>query len=95
MIFLDMLFDLWNFVFRDEEDQHIQYEPVAVIEFQGTVNSQGNSNGHYICDIKDRLSDKWFKTNDNKIPIPIRVSSVSKEAYVILYKRSNWYVCMY
>ena len=75
--------------FRDEDEQDIEYEPVAVIEFQGTVSSQGNSNGHYICDIKDKLSNRWFRTNDNKIPMSITIESVSQAAYVILYKRST------
>ena len=74
---------------RDEDEQDIEYEPVAVIEFQGTVSSQGNSNGHYICDIKDKLSNRWFRTNDNKIPMSITIESVSQAAYVILYKRST------
>ena len=62
---------------------------MAVIEFQGTVSSAGNSNGHYICDVKDKLSDGWFRTNDNKIPIPITVNDISQAAYVILYRRAS------
>ena len=73
--------------FRDDDNQIIQYEPVAVIEFQGTVRSGGYSDGHYICDIKDRFSESWFRTNDNNIPIPISVENVSKAAYVILFRR--------
>ena len=33
----------------------IKYEPVAIIEFQGTVRVTGESNGHYICDIKREI----------------------------------------
>ena len=73
-------------MFRDDCDHLIQYEPVAVIEYQGHVSRQGDSEGHYICDIKDRLTG-WFRTNDNKVPIPIEFEEVSDLAYVILYRK--------
>ena len=63
------------------------YEVVAVIEYQGTISSTGDSLGHYICDIKDKGSGKWFRTNDNNDPVEIDLSSVSASAYVVLYKK--------
>ena len=60
-----------------------------MIEYQGHVSREGDSQGHYICDIKDRLTGRWFRTNDNKIPIPIEIKEVSDLAYVIQYQKSS------
>ena len=64
-----------------------QYEAVSIIEYQGSVRATGESDGHYICDIKDKTEGTWFRTNDNKDPIPIKLEDVSKCAYVVLYKQ--------
>ena len=64
-----------------------QYEAVSIIEYQGSVQTTGESDGHYICDIKDKSEGTWFRTNDNKDPLPIEPENVSKCAYVILYKQ--------
>ena len=76
-----------TFVTRDSLSNEAQYEAVSVIEYKGNVTSTGYSVGHYICDVKDRSSGKWFRTNDNDDPIPIEDEDVSKSAYVVLYKR--------
>ena len=65
----------------------IQYEAVAIIEFQGHVSSLGDSAGHYVCDVKHRLTKSWFRTNDNNIPVPIEPDNVTKLANVILYRK--------
>jgi uncharacterized UBP type Zn finger protein len=75
------------FIYRDTTKQFSQYEAVSIIEYQASVRSTGDSDGHYICDIKDRSSQKWFRTNDNNNPIPIELEEVSKFGYVILYKK--------
>ena len=77
----------WIFVTRDSLSNEAQYEAVSVIEYKGNVTSTGYSVGHYICDVKDRSSGKWFRTNDNDDPIQIQEEDVSKSAYVVLYKR--------
>ena len=76
-------------VYRDTNDHGSQYEAVSIVEFQGSVRNTGESEGHYICDIKDRASKKWYRTNDNKTPIPIKVDEVSRFAYVIMYRKIN------
>ena len=63
------------------------YEVVAVIEYQGNMSSTGDSVGHYNCDIKDKVSGMWFRTNDNNDPVHIEVAAVSVSAYVVLYKK--------
>ena len=47
------------------------YEPIAVIEHMGRITDRKTSEGHYICDVKDKKSDKWHRTNDSKIPVMI------------------------
>ena len=63
------------------------YEAVAVIEYQGTISRAGVSQGHYICDIKDKETNLWFRTNDNRNPVQISTSQVSKKASAVLFKR--------
>ena len=60
---------------------------MSVIEYQGSLASSGESRGHYICDVKDKSSGHWYRTNDNCNPRPIDVDEVSKCAYVVLYKK--------
>merc|ERR1712179_504024 len=71
---------------RDEGGFQAFYEPISVIEFMGNVTRTGQSNGHYICDIKEIETKAWFRTNDDRDPTEIPVSAVSKLAYVVLYK---------
>ena len=77
-----------NYNLRDEAGFQTLYEATAVIEYQGTLSSTGESQGHYICDIKHKKTNAWFKTNDNCDPVEIKVSDVSTNGYAILYKRS-------
>ena len=72
---------------RDSTNETIKFEAVAVIEFQGSVSSSGHSQGHYICDIKERSTQQWFRTNDNNDPVSIEVDDVSQMGYVILYRK--------
>ena len=48
----------------------------------------GESAGHYICDIKDNVSNQWFRTNDANLQVALNISEVSKFAYVVLFKRT-------
>ena len=76
-------------IIRDKEDTVSQYEPVSIIEFQGSVRSTGQSDGHYVCDVKDRSTGMWIRTNDNNDPQPIELEDVSNFAYVVLYRKIN------
>ena len=64
-----------------------KYETISIIEYQGSVSSLGRSEGHYICDIKERSTKQWYRTNDNNNPIPIEVEDVTKCGYVFLYRK--------
>ena len=73
--------------FRDRSRSGASFEALAVIEHSGDMTSDGDGQGHYICDIKSSTSKTWFRTNDNKVPVPISIDSVTKNGIVILYKK--------
>ena len=78
-------------VYRDEGGFQAFYEPISVVEFIGVLTRTGQSNGHYISDIKDIETKAWFRTNDDHDPVEIPVSAASKRGYVVLFKRvQNW-----
>ena len=60
-----------------------------MIEHHGSMTQDGEGQGHYICDVKCIKSNKWFRTNDNDVPMPISVDHVTKNGVVILYKKKN------
>ena len=33
------------------------YEAIAVVEFDGRLSPAGESEGHYLCDIKEKVSN--------------------------------------
>ena len=48
-----------------------------------------DSSGHYKCDVKDKESGHWFRTNDNATPLIINKDHVSNLPYVVLYKKKS------
>jgi hypothetical protein len=76
-----------NFSFRDRSGNYSSFEPIAIVEHQGHLYQDGETQGHYICDLEDEETLKWFRTNDNQIPIPIELESITKNPVVILYKK--------
>ena len=79
------------FIFRDIRGVVTTYEAIAIIEFAGNVESaRGDSRGHYTCDIKDKSSGGWFRTNDNAIPKTIKSKDVSNLPYVVLYRKVSY-----
>ena len=68
----------WNVTesifYRDKSDEVSRYEPIALIDHQGSMLDEGETQGHYICDIKDKKSQLWFRTNDNEEPFKISLS---------------------
>ena len=72
---------------RDECRLEAHFEALAIIEHSGSMTSDGDGQGHYICDVKSSQSKTWFKTNDNMDPVPINLDYVTKNAVVVLYKK--------
>ena len=77
------------FLFRDASGYAAKYTAISAIEFQGSINSAGQSQGHYVCDVKEQTSKLWFRTNDNSYPLEILEEQVTTQAYVVLLKREN------
>ena len=53
----------------------------------GHVRSDGESEGHYVCDVKCKADQSWYHTNDNHYPVPILTNDVTKNGLVILYRK--------
>ena len=53
------------------------------------MTADGDGQGHYICDVKTKEDDKWYRTNDNQIPVPILQQNVTKSGVVILLQRTD------
>ena len=47
----------------------------------------GSSSGHYICDVKEKTSNLWYRTNDKTLPLEINTENVSTQGYAILLRR--------
>ena len=75
--------------FRDYHGEEGIYEAIAVVKHEGGMTADGEAQGHYICDVKSKGSDKWFRTNDNKIPVSILQQNVTKDGIVILFRRTD------
>ena len=75
------------YICRDAGELQSCYQAISVIEYWGRLNSTGESQGHYISDIKNEIKNMWFRTNNNSDPIPITVADVSKYGYVVLFKK--------
>ena len=71
----------------DKSREFAPFEPIALVEHQGQMSEDGETQGHYICDLEDKQTLVWFRTNDNQEPIPISLDNVTKNAVVILYRR--------
>lgn len=61
-----------------------RFQPIAVIEHSGFMRADGQTRGHYLCDVKTK-EGTWFRTSDDKKPSRISTREVTKKATVILY----------
>ena len=85
---MSIFYQIYNL--RDGQGVETCYEAVSVVEYKGRLNRTGESHGHYNCDVKDNTSKIWFRTNDGRDPVQLSISEVSKNGYVVLYKRSQF-----
>ena len=74
---------------RDRSSTYSTFEPIALVEHQGHLSRDGETQGHYICDLEDKETLKWFRTNDNQIPMPVELRNVTKNPVVTLYKKMH------
>ena len=84
-----MLVEIFTRAVESLDGFHLDNNKItASNKFKGRLSPTGESDGHYTCDIKENISNMWFKTNDSRNPIQISVSDVSKHGYVVLFKRA-------
>ena len=77
----------FNWIYRDHHGSQAWYEPIAVMDYQGNLANSRESQGHYTCDVKDVITNEWYRTNDSCNPVKIERNEVSKHGYVVLYKQ--------
>ena len=78
-----------TFFIRDAKGKDYWYQPISVIEHLGSLSSDGYSSGHYRCDVLEKTSNQWLRTNDDCEPVQIDVQDVSRQGYAILFRRKN------
>ena len=80
-------FDQFYSFIRSVEGNDSWYEPISVVEHLGTLTTSGQSSCHYRCDVLEKKSRQWFRTNDDSNPISIGSQEVSKQGYAILFRK--------
>ena len=75
---------------RDAFGEDTWYEPISVIEHKGTISGSDMSSGHYICDIKEKTTNNWYRTSDDSYPLFIDSADVSQLSYAILFQRIDY-----
>ena len=73
---------------RDQDGSESRYQPVAIISHHGQMTTDGEGQGHYTCDVRTK-DGRWYKTNDNEVPITISKRKLSKYGAVVLYSKIN------
>ena len=79
---IDIFFYNFDYL-RDSNGEDFFFEPIAIIEHHGNTSRSG----HYTCDVKDYDTKRWYRTNDNTWPKMISLNNVSKQGYVVIYRR--------
>ena len=75
--------------FRDWDGSEANFSPCAIVEHKGHMLDDRETSGHYICDIEDKQTGQWFRTNDNQIPVQIDLESVTKKPVVIMFRKQK------
>ena len=71
---------------KGHDDTEEIFQPISVIHHRGHVTGK-DSRGHYMADILDVRTNKWFRTSDDQLPAVI--STVTPNGYIFLLKRIN------
>ena len=72
-------------VIDDNEVEH-KFKPIAVIYHKGHVENN-DTRGHYMADVCDVRTGKWFNTSDDAVPT--ETSAVTETGYIFLLKKVN------
>ena len=69
---------------RGHDDKMVKFRPICVIYHIGHVIGN-DTRGHYMADVLDVTSNRWFRTSDDEMPRPI--TNVADNGYIFLLKR--------
>lgn len=68
----------------DDNDEEHKFKPIAVIYHIGHVENN-DTRGHYMADVCDVRTGKWFKTSDDAVPT--ETPAVTETGYIFLLKK--------
>ena len=69
---------------RGHDDKLVKLKPISVIHHIGHVIGN-DTRGHYMADVLDVKSNRWFRTSDDEMPRPI--TRVTDNGYIFLLMR--------
>ena len=73
---------------KDINGEAARFAPIAIIHHSGNV-SRNQTQGHYRADVKNRISNTWYRTSDNDLPKKLSNQSLTRMGYIFLFKQSN------
>ena len=77
-----------NISIQDMSGQAIEFSPIAIIHHTGEV-LYNTTVGHYLTDVHEKLTNKWFRTSDDQPPIEIKETELTEMGYIFLYQRAD------
>ena len=72
----------------DVNGRTAQFEPISIIHHIGHVIGN-TTQGHYLADVKNKVTNSWFRTSDNAPPEDITEIGLTKMGYIFLYKKTS------
>ena len=72
----------------DANGRSAQFVPISIIHHIGNVIGN-TTHGHYLADVKNKVTNRWFRTSDNAPPEDITEIGLTKMGYIFLYKKTS------
>ena len=72
----------------DADGNTAQFYPIGIIHHRGGIIGD-RTHGHFLADVKNKHTNKWFRTSDNDPPQDISKSGLTKHGYIFLYKKKT------
>ena len=71
----------------DVKGNAANFIPLAILHYEGSIQDDGSTLGHYRADVKHIESGQWYRTSDNEEPECLGSKELSNQGTVFLYKR--------
>ena len=72
-------------IIKDADNKYHRFKTFDVIYHIGHVTDNNDTRGHYMADVCDAKTGKWYRTSDDNLPCEIQ--SVSDSGYIFLLKK--------